>query len=63
MARHQMRLSPDVPTALKVGTRHGKPVILVVDAATMSRDGFTFFCSANGVWLVDAVPARYLREQ
>jgi putative RNA 2'-phosphotransferase len=62
MARHHVHLSPDVPTARKVGARHGAPVILEVDAAAMSRDGCVFFCSANGVWLVDEVPARYLRE-
>jgi putative RNA 2'-phosphotransferase len=61
MARHHVHLSPDVPTATKVGARHGRPVVFAVDAAGMARDGHTFFRSANGVWLVDAVPARYLR--
>jgi len=27
----------------------------------MQRDGHVFFCSANGVWLVERVPAQYLR--
>jgi putative RNA 2'-phosphotransferase len=31
-----------------------------VDAAAMQRDGFSFYCSANGVWLVDHVPVKYL---
>jgi putative RNA 2'-phosphotransferase len=61
MARHHVHLSPDVPTARKVGARRGRPVILEVDAAAMGRDGVVFYCSANGVWLVDEVPARYLR--
>jgi RNA:NAD 2'-phosphotransferase (TPT1/KptA family) len=26
----------------------------------MRRDGYTFFVSANGVWLTEAVPAGYL---
>jgi putative RNA 2'-phosphotransferase len=26
----------------------------------MHRDGFEFYLSANGVWLVEAVPAAYL---
>jgi putative RNA 2'-phosphotransferase len=63
MARHHVHLSLDVTTASKVGGRHGKPVVLVVDAAAMVRDGFTFYCSANGVWLVDSVPPQYLRVQ
>ena len=61
MARHHVHLSPDTDTARKVGGRHGRPVILVVDAAGMRRDGHVFFRSANGVWLVEHVPPRYLR--
>jgi putative RNA 2'-phosphotransferase len=61
MARHHVHLSLDVATATKVGARHGSPVVFAVDAAAMQRDGFTFFCSANGVWLVDHVPAKYLQ--
>jgi putative RNA 2'-phosphotransferase len=61
MRRHHVHLSRDTPTALKVGSRHGKPVLLAIDAAAMVRDGFQFFVSANGVWLVDHVPPQYLR--
>jgi putative RNA 2'-phosphotransferase len=59
--RHHVHLSPDAATARKVGQRHGEPVVLEIDAAAMERDGFVFYRSANGVWLVDAVPAAYLR--
>ena len=61
MARHHVHLSPDADTARKIGSRHGRPVILVVDAAKMRADGHTFYCSANGVWLVEHVPPQYLR--
>jgi putative RNA 2'-phosphotransferase len=61
MARHHVHLSDTVPTARKVGSRHGKPVILVVAAAAMSRAGLAFYRSANGVWLTDTVPPQYLR--
>jgi putative RNA 2'-phosphotransferase len=63
MSRHHVHLSTTVPTAIKVGARHGKPVVLEVDAAAMHCAGIPFYCSDNGVWLVDAVPAEYLREQ
>ena len=53
--------APDTETAMKVGARHGKPVVLVIDASKMRADGHVFFCSANGVWLVDEVPPQYLR--
>jgi putative RNA 2'-phosphotransferase len=61
MARHHVHLSPDVATATKVGARRGRPVVLLVDATAMIRDGHTFYRSANGVWLVDCVPPQYLR--
>jgi putative RNA 2'-phosphotransferase len=61
MARHHVHLSPDTQTATKVGSRRGKPVILVIDAAKMRADGHVFYCSANGVWLVEHVPPQYLR--
>ncbi len=63
MARHHVHLSADTPTAIKVGQRHGKPVVLVVDAAKMRADGHAFSLSANGVWLVEHVPPEYLRLQ
>lgn len=59
-SRQHVHLSADVETAQKVGQRHGKPVILTVDAAAMQADGYTFYCSDNSVWLVDVVPAVYL---
>lgn len=61
-ARHHVHLSATIETARAVGGRHGRPVVLVVDAAAMVRDGHVFHVSANGVWLVDAVPPRYLRD-
>jgi putative RNA 2'-phosphotransferase len=48
-------------TARKVGMRHGRPVIFTIDAAAMHQAGFTFYCSNNGVWLVDEVPPQYLK--
>jgi putative RNA 2'-phosphotransferase len=58
--RQHVHLSNDIETAIKVGQRHGKPVVLQVQAAQMYRDGFAFFISDNGVWLTDHVPAMYL---
>ena len=60
-SRHHVHLSPDLETARRVGARRGPPQVLSVDAAAMSRDGAVFYRSANGVWLVDAVPPAYLR--
>jgi putative RNA 2'-phosphotransferase len=62
MGRHAVHLSTEAPTAQKVGSRHGRPVVLAVDAKAMYADGVAFTCSDNGVWLVDEVPAKYLRR-
>jgi len=59
--RQYVHLSDDPETAAKVGSRHGKPVIFVVDADAMAKDGLRFFQSENGVWLTDDVPSKYLR--
>ena len=61
MDRHDVHLSPDRETATRVGARRGRPVVLAVDAAAMHRDGHVFRVSANGVWLTQTVPPRYLR--
>ena len=58
--RHHVHLSVDVETALKVGERRGKAVILKIVAGQMHKDGYLFYCSANGVWLVDQVPPDYI---
>jgi putative RNA 2'-phosphotransferase len=58
--RHHVHLSPTPQIAHQVGQRHGKPVILRVDARQMHADGFTFYLTPNNVWLVDNVPAKYL---
>jgi putative RNA 2'-phosphotransferase len=58
--RQHVHLSGDEETALAVGRRHGKPVVLKVEAGRMERDGQRFYRSANGVWLTDEVLPSYL---
>ena len=62
MSRHHVHLSPDIATAKKVGQRHGRPVVLAIDAKAMSEKGYTFYCSDNGVWLVDFVSPEYIQQ-
>ena len=62
MNRLYVHLSPDVETAVKVGKRHGKQVVLEVDSARMRRDGEIFYCSENGVWLTKNVKPEYLKR-
>jgi putative RNA 2'-phosphotransferase len=60
MLRQHVHLSKDLETAIKVGSRRGKPVILTVRSGDMFRAGFPFFLSENQVWLTDAVPPTYI---
>jgi putative RNA 2'-phosphotransferase len=55
MKRQHVHLSADHATARAVGQRHGKPVVLTVDAGHLHRAGQRCFVSENGVWLTDAV--------
>ncbi|MCW3104832.1 MAG: 2-phosphotransferase [Bacteroidetes bacterium] len=60
MQRLHVHLSKDIETAVKVGSRRGKPVILKIHAAAMHKDGYTFYLSKNGVWLCEQVPVKYI---
>lgn len=58
--RRYVHLSPDFETAVNVGKRHGKPIVLTIDSKKMYEDGFRFYCPVDGVWLVKDVPPGYL---
>jgi putative RNA 2'-phosphotransferase len=62
-SRLYVHLSADKETATSVGARHGVPVVYIVDSAAMHADGFDFYLSKNGVWLTEAVPAKYLSRR
>ncbi len=59
--RHHVHLSAQPATAISVGGRHGKPVLLEIDAQAMQAAGHVFYLSANGVWLADEVPAIFMK--
>lgn len=63
MRRHHVNLSVDVETARRVGARHGRPVVLTVDAAAMATYGHTFYVTPNNVWLTAKVSPVYLTRQ
>jgi putative RNA 2'-phosphotransferase len=59
-SRNHVHLSEDIDTAHKVGARRGKPVILTIQSKSMHESGHSFYLSANGVWLTDAVPVSFI---
>jgi putative RNA 2'-phosphotransferase len=60
-SRQYVHLTDNKETAKQTGARHGKPVILCVDAKRMCADGADFFQAENGVWLTAVVAPEYLR--
>ncbi|MBR1494586.1 MAG: RNA 2'-phosphotransferase [Acidaminococcaceae bacterium] len=60
--RLYVHLSTDKEMAVKVGQRHGKPVVYRVNSGQMAKNGYVFYLSVNGVWLTKAVPVQYLEK-
>ncbi|MEM7354226.1 MAG: RNA 2'-phosphotransferase [Acidobacteriota bacterium] len=61
MNRQHVHLSPTTDQAHRVGSRHGKPIVLTVDCEAMAAAGYLFYVSLNGVWLTDHVPASFIQ--
>lgn len=61
MNRLNVQLSVDLETALKVGSRHGEPVVLEIKAEDFVNDGNSLLLSPNGVWLAAYIPKEYLK--
>lgn len=59
-SRQHVHLSRDMQTAIKVGQRHGKPVVLTIRAAALAESGQVFFCSDNGVWLTAPIAVEFI---
>lgn len=62
MSRLYVHLSKDIETAVNVGKRHGKPIILKVHSGVMYEDGISFYLSENGVWLTKKVEPKYFEQ-
>ena len=62
MSRLYVHLSKDLETAIKVGDRHGKCVVLIIDTKRMFDDGIKFYLSDHGVWLTKYVDWKYVKE-
>lgn len=61
-SRQYVHLSDNIETAIKVGERHGSPVVFIIHSDEMWKDGYKFYRSKNGVWLTDHVPPKYLNS-
>lgn len=60
MSRHHVHLHENIDVANQVGSRRGKPVLLIVRSAEMQAAGHEFFVTENRVWLTDHVPPEFI---
>lgn len=58
--RQHVHLSADKETAINVGSRRGKPIILTVRSGEMHTQNHAFYQSENGVWLTEEVPTEFI---
>lgn len=61
-SRQFVHLSAEKETALNVGKRHGKPILLKINTDQMAKDGIPFYRSENGVWLTEHVLPKYIES-
>jgi len=61
-SRHHVHLSQEILTAIAVGQRYGKPVVLKIESQQMYQQGFKFFQAENSIWLTNAVPANFISK-
>lgn len=60
MSRQWVHLSKDYDTAVNVGSRHGKAIVLRINAKQFVADGNELYISDNGVWQAKYVDPKYM---
>jgi putative RNA 2'-phosphotransferase len=60
MSRQWVHLSKDYDTAVNVGSRHGKAIVLRINAKQFVADGNELYISDNGVWQTKYVDPKYM---
>lgn len=61
MSRQYVHLSETIEDAIKVGKRHGEPIVLVIDTQKVIDDGECFYRVPNGIWLVGKVKSQNIK--
>ena len=51
-------LTEDIYIAYNQGSKHGQPVICIVDSKRMYEDGYVFYQHVNN-WYVETIPPEY----
>jgi len=59
--RQHVHLTSNIETAITVGQRHGKPVVLEIQTEKMHKKRHKFYLSENKIWLTNYVPIEYIK--
>nr|WP_028790274.1 RNA 2'-phosphotransferase [Tetragenococcus muriaticus] len=61
MGREFVHLSENLETAKKIGRRHADPpAVFYIYALKAAENGYAFYSTKSGIWLVELLPASYL---
>jgi putative RNA 2'-phosphotransferase len=60
MGRQYVHLAVELGLAYRVGSRHGKPVVMQIDTAGAQASGVPFYRANENFWLADHVPAKFI---
>ena len=60
--RQYVHVSATREKALEVGKRHGKAILLEINAKRLHAEGHPFYLSENGIWLTTDIPVGYFRQ-
>jgi putative RNA 2'-phosphotransferase len=63
MRRQYVHMTVSPALAAKVGSRHGRSLLLEIDACAAHEAGVAFYRANENFWLAEAVPARFLRRK
>ncbi|MCK8523071.1 RNA 2'-phosphotransferase [Aquimarina sp. D1M17] len=60
MQRQYVHLAETIELAKEVGSRHGKPTIIVLETKKLLDNGWIFYKTEENVWLTKDIPTQYL---
>jgi putative RNA 2'-phosphotransferase len=60
MDREYVHLSANPIDALKVGSRHGKSILIEIGTEVLLANKFEFYNTENDIWLSNNIPSRHL---
>lgn len=61
-SRHAVHMTASVNMVSDRSQKYKNPLVLIINALEMHKEGYKFYCTKNNVWLTDTVPPKYLKK-